>query len=183
MLSYRVFIKYCVFFLKILWFFLTLPVLLQRWCYTCPVCVHTLTLRENRERPESGIYFKINENTQYLMNILQLTVVTDGRTFVFCGGGGGSRYTAWAGIDVTFLPRYLINDIFHSLYIIIYEDIYIYTYITLSNFLSFCIYRLIKGWRALYVLLYILSVSQYIHVAKRDLKTIHELHDRVSHNS
>ena len=45
-----------VFFLKILWFFLTLPVLLQRWCSTCPVCVHTLTPRENRERTESGIF-------------------------------------------------------------------------------------------------------------------------------
>ena len=42
-----------VFFLKMLWFFLTLPVLLQRWCSTCPVCVHTLT---PRERPQSGIF-------------------------------------------------------------------------------------------------------------------------------
>ena len=47
------------FFLKILWFFSTLPVLLQRWCSTCLVCVHTLTPRENRLRQESGIYFKI----------------------------------------------------------------------------------------------------------------------------
>ena len=48
-LKYRVFIKYCVFF----W---TLPVLLQRWVSTCLLCVHTLTLRENRERPESRIF-------------------------------------------------------------------------------------------------------------------------------
>ena len=34
-----------VFFLKILCFFWTLPVLLQRRCSTCPVCVHTLTPR------------------------------------------------------------------------------------------------------------------------------------------
>ena len=33
--KYRVFIKYCVFFLQILLFFLTLPVLLQCWCSTC----------------------------------------------------------------------------------------------------------------------------------------------------
>ena len=45
-----------VFFLKMLWFFWTLPVLLQRWCSTCLVCAHTLTLRENRERSESGIF-------------------------------------------------------------------------------------------------------------------------------
>ena len=30
-----------VFFLKNVWFFWTLPVLLQRWCSTCLVCVHT----------------------------------------------------------------------------------------------------------------------------------------------
>ena len=34
----------------------TLPVLLQRWCSTCLVCVHTLTPREDRERPKSGIF-------------------------------------------------------------------------------------------------------------------------------
>ena len=44
-----------VFFLKILWFFWTLPVLLQRWWSTCLVCVHTLTPRENRDLPESRI--------------------------------------------------------------------------------------------------------------------------------
>ena len=47
-----------VFFLKMLWFFLTLPVLLQRWCSTCHLAVHTLTLRINRESPEFGIFFK-----------------------------------------------------------------------------------------------------------------------------
>ena len=60
--TYRVFIKYCV-FLKMLWFFWTLPVLLQRWFSTYLVCVHTLTPRENGERPE---YFKIfGKNTIY----------------------------------------------------------------------------------------------------------------------
>ena len=45
------------FFLKMLWFFWTQPVLLQRWFSTCLVCVqHTLTPKENRERPESGIF-------------------------------------------------------------------------------------------------------------------------------
>ena len=48
-----------MFFLKILWFFWTLPVLLHRWFSTCLVCVHTLTPRENRERPESKIILKI----------------------------------------------------------------------------------------------------------------------------
>ena len=48
-----------VFFLKM--FFVTLQVLLlQRLCLTCH-CVHTLTPRGNRERPESGIYFKFFE--------------------------------------------------------------------------------------------------------------------------
>ena len=40
-----------VFFLKILWFFWTLQVLLQRRCLTYH-SVHTLTPRGNRERPE-----------------------------------------------------------------------------------------------------------------------------------
>ena len=58
-----------VLFLKMLWFFWTLQVLLQRWCSTCH-CVHTLTPRGNPERPESGIYLKIFEKTQNLMNNL-----------------------------------------------------------------------------------------------------------------
>ena len=61
--------KLC-FFLKILWFFWTLPVLLQRWCSTCLVSVHTLTPRENRERPESRIFWNLWKKTQYLMNTL-----------------------------------------------------------------------------------------------------------------
>ena len=50
---YRVFIVFYLIFFR---FFETLPVLLQRWCSTCLVCVHTLPQRENRERPESGIF-------------------------------------------------------------------------------------------------------------------------------
>ena len=42
-----------VFFLNILWFFWTLPVLLHRWCSTCLMCVHTLT---HQEKTESGIF-------------------------------------------------------------------------------------------------------------------------------
>ena len=42
---------------------MTLPVLLQRWFSTCLVCVHTLTPRENRERPESGIFWNLQKNT------------------------------------------------------------------------------------------------------------------------
>ena len=52
-----------VFFLKMLRFLWTLQVLLQRWCLTCH-CVHTLTTRENLERP-----------TQYLMNTLYVHIV------------------------------------------------------------------------------------------------------------
>ena len=33
------------FFLKILWFIRTLPVLLQCWCFTCLLYIHTLTPR------------------------------------------------------------------------------------------------------------------------------------------
>ena len=44
-----------VFFLKMLWFFWTLQVLLQRWCLTWH-CVHTLTPRGNRERGQSPEY-------------------------------------------------------------------------------------------------------------------------------
>ena len=58
-----------VFFLKMLWFFLTLPVLLQCRCLTCH-CVHTLTTpRGNREWPESGIYFKIFEKSAGLLDL------------------------------------------------------------------------------------------------------------------
>ena len=68
---YRVFIKYCVSSLKFCDFFLTLPVPLQRWCSTCLVCVHTLTLRENRENRVRNI-LKSSKKTQYLMNTLYL---------------------------------------------------------------------------------------------------------------
>ena len=34
----------------------SLNIVLQRWCSACLVCVHTPTRRENRERPESGIF-------------------------------------------------------------------------------------------------------------------------------
>ena len=81
---YRVFFKYCVFFPKILWFFWTLPVLLQRWCSSCLVCVHTLTLRANRERPESGIFWNLRKKTQYLMNTLYQKCVLFLTYSLFC---------------------------------------------------------------------------------------------------
>ena len=67
---YRVLIKYCVFSLKCCDFFLTLPVLLQRWCSSCHLVVQARSLvytpRRNRER-----HFKIFEKkTQYIMNTL-----------------------------------------------------------------------------------------------------------------
>ena len=46
-----------------MWLFWTLPLLLQRWCSTCLLCVHTLTPRENRERSESGNILKSSKNT------------------------------------------------------------------------------------------------------------------------
>ena len=48
------FIKF-VFFLKILWFFWTLPVLLQCWCLTCR-CEHTHWHRGETERGQSPEY-------------------------------------------------------------------------------------------------------------------------------
>ena len=51
-----------------LWFFWTLQVLLlQRWCLTRH-CVHSLTPRGNRERPESRIYLKIFEKNPTIFN-------------------------------------------------------------------------------------------------------------------
>ena len=63
---YRMFFKNFVISLK----FRNFSVLLQRWLSTCLVCVHTLTPRENRERPKSGIFLILWEKTQYLMNTL-----------------------------------------------------------------------------------------------------------------
>ena len=82
------------FFLKILWFFWTLKVLLQRWWSTCHLVVRVHTTLENRERPESGIYFKVFEkNTifnevdfvcwtyineyQYSLNIIMKTLLNN----------------------------------------------------------------------------------------------------------
>ena len=48
------------FFLKMLWFCWTLPVLLQqRWCSTCLVCVHTHRHRVKTEKGRSREYFEI----------------------------------------------------------------------------------------------------------------------------
>ena len=58
-----------------LWFFWTLPVLLQCWCFSLLVCVQTLTPRENRERPESGIFLNLRKKTQYLMNTLYVLLI------------------------------------------------------------------------------------------------------------
>ena len=66
---YTEFIKYW-FFMKMLEFFLTLPVLLQRWCSTCHLVIQAwspvYTPRRNPERPESGIYFKISKKNTIL---------------------------------------------------------------------------------------------------------------------
>ena len=61
---YRVFIKYCFFPLKCCDFSELCKFCCKRWGLTCH-CV-------NRERHESGIYFKIFEKTQYLINTLYI---------------------------------------------------------------------------------------------------------------
>ena len=69
--TYRVFIKYCVFSLKFCDFLDSArPVLRQRWCSTCLVCVHTLTPRENQRKTRVRNIIKSLEKTQYLMNTL-----------------------------------------------------------------------------------------------------------------
>ena len=55
-LFYRVFNKYCVFSLKFLIFLNSASSAAALVFYLPGVCVHTLTPRENRERPESGIF-------------------------------------------------------------------------------------------------------------------------------
>ena len=75
---YSVFIKYCFFPLKMLWFFWTLPVLLQRWWSTCLVCVHIMTPRENRERPESKIFKNIPKNTTFNEHPVDLWISVTG---------------------------------------------------------------------------------------------------------
>ena len=59
-----------VFFLKVLWFFWTLPVLLQRWCSIWLV-VYIHWHQEKTEKNQSPEYSKIFfEKAQYLMNTL-----------------------------------------------------------------------------------------------------------------
>ena len=48
-----------IFFLKILWFFWTLSVLLPRWCCTCLVCVYTHWHQGKTEKGQSREYSKI----------------------------------------------------------------------------------------------------------------------------
>ena len=58
-------------FIKMLWFFWTLPVLPQCWCSTCLECVHTDTEGKQRKARIRNI-LKSSEKTQYLMNTLYL---------------------------------------------------------------------------------------------------------------
>ena len=74
---YRVFINYCVFFLKIFEFFWTLPVLLHRWCSTCLVCVHTHWQRGKTEKSRVRNILKSSKKTQYLMNTLYVNSITN----------------------------------------------------------------------------------------------------------
>ena len=62
--------------------FLTLPVLLQRWCSTCHLVVQArrpvYTPRKNRERPESGICFEIfKKNTIFNEHLVGCEVVSE----------------------------------------------------------------------------------------------------------
>ena len=67
-LWYRVFIKFCVFPL-IFFNFWTLPVLLQRWCFTC-LSVYTHWHQGKTEKNRVRNIHKSLEKTQYLMNTL-----------------------------------------------------------------------------------------------------------------
>ena len=58
--SYRVFIKYCVFPWNVV-IFLNSASVAAALVFDLPLCTHTDTTEGNRERPESGIYFKIFE--------------------------------------------------------------------------------------------------------------------------
>ena len=51
------------FFLKMLWFSWTLPVLLQRWCSTCHLAPQAWSVHTHREKSESGKYLRILKNT------------------------------------------------------------------------------------------------------------------------
>ena len=93
--TYRVFIEYCVFFLKILLFFWTLPVLLQRWFL--PVwCVYTHWHRGKTEKGHSSEYLKIFEKTQYLVNTLYIILPywTQQHRFWF----GSDQF--WQGLNI-----------------------------------------------------------------------------------
>ena len=59
---YRVFIKYCVFSLIFVIFLNSASSAAALVFYLPIVSVHTLTPRENRKRPESGIFLKIQRN-------------------------------------------------------------------------------------------------------------------------
>ena len=72
---YRVFIKFCVFFL-FCDFFNSASSTAALVFYLPGVCVHTLTARENRERSESGMFLKNRKKTQYLMNTLYIAEIS-----------------------------------------------------------------------------------------------------------
>ena len=65
---YRLFINF-VFFPSNFEIFWTLPALLQRWCSTCLVCVHTLTPWENRVR---NIFKSSEKNTIFIEHPVSL---------------------------------------------------------------------------------------------------------------
>ena len=56
-----------------LWFFWSLPILLQRWCSTCLMCVRTHTDTEGKQRKASvRNILKYSKKIQYLMNTLYM---------------------------------------------------------------------------------------------------------------
>ena len=70
--SYRVFIKYFVFPKKVV-IFLNSAIYAAALVFDLPLCTHTDN-EGKPEKPESGIYFKIFEKTQYLINNLYLSI-------------------------------------------------------------------------------------------------------------
>ena len=81
-----------VFFLEILWFFWTLPVLLQRWCSTCHLVVHAwgpvYTPREARVRK---IFWIFRNNTIFNEHPVPTNINTESKTFITPNARGPGR--------------------------------------------------------------------------------------------
>ena len=102
-LRYRVLIKYCV-FPEIFVIFLNSASSAAALVFYL-VCVHTLTLRENRERQESRIFLNIRK-TQYLIKTLYVTQNDTHEYLLFLQIGGRNHNIG--GIDDSATARWLL---------------------------------------------------------------------------